>query len=293
MITVLINPKGGTAKGANAVENLQQLLAARLPQARVEVVPRGDQLIDRARAACADGAEIVAAAGGDGTLSAVSQALIGSDVRLGVLPFGTRNHFALDVGVPLDLEQAVDLLASGTARRIDVGAVNDAYFINNASIGLYPQLVYLRDQGTWPPSKMLRTYTTVFKLALVAKPIPHQLQAAHLNMQRMVWMIFVGNNSYNMGIYDTGRRAALDTGQVEIVAVPARSRWTLWRLIMNAVEGHTRPRYVQRIATERADVLLPVEINNADVALDGEIRRMDGPLVIRSVPQSLWVVASQ
>src|SRR6476620_1140710 len=132
MITVLINPKGGTAKGANAVENLQQLLAARLPQARVEVVPRGDQLTDRARAACADGSEIVAAAGGDGTLSAVSQALVGSDVRLGVLPFGTRNHFALDVGVPLDLGQAVDLLASGTARRIDVGAVNDSYFINNA-----------------------------------------------------------------------------------------------------------------------------------------------------------------
>jgi diacylglycerol kinase family enzyme len=96
-----------------------------------------------------------------------------------------------------------------------------------------------------------------------------------------------------MGIYDTGRRAALDTGQVEIVAVPARSRWTLVRLIMNAVRGHTRPRYVQRIATERADVQLPAEINNCDVALDGEIRRMDGPLVIRSVQQSLWVVASQ
>jgi diacylglycerol kinase family enzyme len=293
MITVLINPKGGTAQGANAVENLQQLLAARLPQARVEIVPRGDQLTDRARAACSDGAEVVAAAGGDGTLSAVSQALVGSDVRLGVLPFGTRNHFALDAGVPLDLGQAVDLLASGTARRIDVGAVNDAYFINNASIGLYPQLVDLRDQGTWPPSKMLRTYTTVFKLALVAKPIPLQLQCSELHMKEFVWMIFVGNNSYNMGIYDTGRRAALDTGKVEIVAVPARSRWTLWRLIMNAVRGHTRPRYVQRIESERADVLLPVEINNCDVALDGEIRRMDGPLVIRSVPQSLWVVASQ
>jgi len=114
MITVLINPKVGTARGTNAVADLEQLLAARLPQACVEVVPHGDQLTERARVAYRAGAEIVAAAGGDGTLSAVAQALVGSDVRLGVLPFGTRNHFARDIGVPLDLGQAVDLLANGT-----------------------------------------------------------------------------------------------------------------------------------------------------------------------------------
>ena len=292
MITVLINPKGGTAQAANAVENLQQLLAARLPEARVEVVPRGDQLTERARAACQAGAAVVAAAGGDGTLSAVAQALVGSDVRLGVLPFGTRNHFALDVGVPLDLAQAVDLLASGTARRIDVGAVNDAYFINNASIGLYPQLVDLRDQGTWPPSKMLRTYTTAIRLAFVAKPIPVQLHSSDLHMKEFIWIIFVGNNSYNLGLNDPGRRTALDTGQVEILAVPARSRWTLARLILTAARGHVRPRYVQRIQSQRADIQLPVEIGACEVALDGEIRQMEGSLVIRSVSQSLWVVSA-
>jgi diacylglycerol kinase family enzyme len=293
MIVVLINPKGGTAQGKNAVADLLQLLAARLPKASVEVVPHGDQLIERARAAYRAGAEVVAAAGGDGTLSAVAQALVGSDVRLGVIPIGTRNHFALDVGVPLDLGQAVDLLASGTARQIDVGAVNDAYFINNASVGLYPQLVDLRDQGTWPPSKMLRTYTTVFRLAFVAKPIPVQLECSDLRMKEFVWLIFVGNNSYNLGLYDSGRRIALDTGQIELVAVPARSRWTLARLILNAARGHVRPRYVQRIESERADVQVPVEIGASEVALDGEIRQMEGSLIIRSVPQSLWVIAPQ
>ncbi|HET9222432.1 MAG TPA: diacylglycerol kinase family protein, partial [Roseiflexaceae bacterium] len=72
MITVLINPKGGTAQAKDAVANLQQLLAERLPQALVEVVPHGSQLTERARAACQAGAEVVAGAGGDGTLSAVS-----------------------------------------------------------------------------------------------------------------------------------------------------------------------------------------------------------------------------
>jgi diacylglycerol kinase family enzyme len=233
----------------------------------------------------------VAAAGGDGTLSAVAQALVGSDVRLGVIPFGTRNHFALDVGVPLDLEQAVDLLGKGTARQIDVGAVNDSYFINNASVGLYPELVDVRDHGTWPPSKALRTYTSVFKLVFVAKPIPIRLTSTDLEMKEFIWLVFVGNNSYNMGLYDTGRRTVLDSGQIDMVVVPARSRWTLLRLILNAVQGHTRPRYVQHIETERADLQLPVEVAACEVALDGEIRRVEGTVTFRSIPKALWVVA--
>jgi diacylglycerol kinase family enzyme len=291
MITVLINPKGGTALGKDAVENLQQLLAARLPQAHVEVVPHGDQLTPRARAASSAGAEVVAAAGGDGTLSAVAQALVGSDVRLGVIPFGTRNHFALDAGVPLDLGQAVDLLASGTARQIDVGAVNDAYFINNASVGLYPELVDLRDRGAWPARKRLRTYTSAFRLAFVAKPIPVLLHSSELEMKEFVWVIFVGNNRYNLGLSDPGRRAALDAGRIEVVVVPARSRWTLARMLLNATEGHVRPRYVQRIQSERADIQLPLEVGACEVAMDGEVRQLEGTLTIRSVPKSLWVIA--
>jgi diacylglycerol kinase family enzyme len=291
MIAVLINPKGGTAKAKDAVANLQQLLAARLPQATVEVVPRGDQLTARARAAYDAGATVVAAAGGDGTLSAVAQALVGTDVRLGVIPFGTRNHFALDVGVPLDLEQAVDLLGKGTARQIDVGAVNDAYFINNASVGLYPELVDVRDHGTWPPSKALRTYTSVFKLVFVAKPIPIRLTSADLEMKEFIWLVFVGNNSYNMGLYDTGRRTVLDSGQIDMVVVPARSRWTLLRLILNAVQGHTRPRYVQHVETQRADLQLPAEVAACEVAMDGEIRKVEGTVTFRSIPKALWVVA--
>src|SRR5262249_49320877 len=118
MMTVLINPGAGTAQGQNAVSGLQHLLAECLPQATVEVVARGGDLTERARAACVAGARVVVAAGGDGTLCAVAQALVGADVRLGVLPFGTRNHFARDVGVPVDLKQAAALLRTDIVRRI-------------------------------------------------------------------------------------------------------------------------------------------------------------------------------
>lgn len=291
MITVLINPKGGTAQGEHAVADLQQLLAARLPQARVEIVPRGDQLTERARAACHAGAEVVAAAGGDGTLSAVAQALVGGDVRLGVLPFGTRNHFALDARVPLDLLEAVDLLASGTARPIDVGSVNGKYFINNASVGIYTDLVDLREQAILPLSKKARTYVAALRLASEAKPIPVRFHCSDLHMQGYVWLIFVGNNSYNLGLYDAGRRSALDIGQIDVVVVPARSRQELVQMALHARQGNLPEEYVKRIASDQADVQLPAEAPRCEVALDGEILKMEGTLTFRSVPKSLWVIA--
>src|SRR5262245_41207879 len=99
---IFINAAGGSAQSGGAVDRLRELLTARLPQASVVVLPSGDQLTQRARAAVDAGARVVAVAGGDGSLNAVAQALVGTDTRLGVLPFGTRNHFARDIGVPID-----------------------------------------------------------------------------------------------------------------------------------------------------------------------------------------------
>jgi diacylglycerol kinase family enzyme len=138
---------------------------------------------------------------------------------------------------------------------------------------------------------MQRTFVAAWKLVFAATPIPIQMQSSELEMKEFVWMIFVGNNSYNMGPHDTGRRAVLDSGKIEMVVVPARSRWTLARLILNAVQGQVRPRYVQHIQSERADIQVPVEVGASEVALDGEVLRFEGSLVIRSMPKSLWVVA--
>jgi len=145
-MTVLINPRSGATHRRNAVSGLQQLLATQLPWATVEVLEPGSDPTDRTRAAIATGARVVVAAGGDGTVSAVAQALVGTPVALGVLPFGTLNHFAQAVGVSRHLPSAVGQLAISPVRCVDVGAVNDRFFVNNASIGLYPELVRLRAQ---------------------------------------------------------------------------------------------------------------------------------------------------
>jgi len=110
-------------------------------------------------------------------------------------------------------------------------------------------------------------------------------------MKEFVWLVFVGNNSYNLALCEPSRRTVLDTGQIDLVAVPAHSRWTLARLILNAVRGHVRPRYIQHVESGRADVQLPIEVGACEVALDGEVRQLKGTLTFRSVPKALWVIA--
>ena len=84
--------------------------------------------------------------GGDGTVAAVAAGLVGSEVPFGVLPAGTLNHFAKDLGLPLELEAAARMLLSGHVIRVDLGEVNGRIFVNNSSVGFYPQIVRERER---------------------------------------------------------------------------------------------------------------------------------------------------
>src|SRR4029453_12799071 len=138
-ITVLLNPRAGTQDDA-AVERVTEgfrRAGACDPDIRIVQGP----LVRRAASeALAGGSTIVVAGGGDGTLSSVASAIVESEAALGILPLGTLNHFAKDVGVPLDLDEAIRAVAGGRIVRVDVGDVNGRWFINNASVGSEPSL---------------------------------------------------------------------------------------------------------------------------------------------------------
>src|SRR5688572_1371211 len=108
--------------------------------------PSGDQdIVSVAREAAEGNEQIIVAAGGDGTISAVASELSGTDKILGVLPIGTLNHFAKDLGIPLDLPAAVQTIKEGHTAGVDTGEVNGLVFINNSSLGIYPQIVSRRE----------------------------------------------------------------------------------------------------------------------------------------------------
>ncbi|MEO5735178.1 MAG: diacylglycerol kinase family protein [Rubrivivax sp.] len=98
----------------------------------------GGEIAVKVTQAISQRADVIVAGGGDGTVSAVAAALTGGDIALGVLPLGTLNHFAKDLGLPLTLDEAVRQIAAGQTTRVDVGGVNGRVFVTNSSLGLYP-----------------------------------------------------------------------------------------------------------------------------------------------------------
>src|SRR3954447_8883537 len=144
-VSVLLN-RGGGAVAADP--KIADKVAAALTKAGIAPdvqLIAGDTCEVRCKALAERGDALVIVGGGDGTISAAASALIGTKTRLGILPLGTLNHFARDLGIPTDLNEAAKLIAGGKQRRVDVAEMNDRIFINNSAIGLYPLMVIDRD----------------------------------------------------------------------------------------------------------------------------------------------------
>ncbi len=138
---VVCNPRAGIGSAAQQRSVLSRSLAVlRGPLDFVDIAAEGrlERALDRRDPG---GDRVVVAAGGDGTVRSVVSAAVASGRALGALPIGTRNHFARDAGVPLDLTAAIETLDTGREIRVDTGEVAGHLFLNNASLGLYPHFV--------------------------------------------------------------------------------------------------------------------------------------------------------
>jgi diacylglycerol kinase family enzyme len=257
----------------------------------IEVCARPKTLTQIVRQAIASGADVIAAGGGDGTISTVANQLVGTGVALGVLPLGTLNHFAKDSGIPLDLRDAVEVVCRGAIKRVDVGEVNGFYFINNSSLGVYPEMARVRER--WRP--MLGKW-----LALVVGAIAMLRRFPALNLsldidgwrlRRRVPMLFVGNNAYSVEWPDLGERERLDEGCLSLWLVREASRLALLRSAFSLLLG--RLHLAPEIEASRVESLTVNprrrRLRRFRVAIDGEVIKLRPPLRYRIRPQSLNV----
>ncbi len=144
-IAIVLNTATGAGKKPDVDRRLVEIFDALGIRALVHAVP-GREIAELVAESLRDGCTTIVAAGGDGTVNGVASALVGTETPLGVLPLGTLNHFAKDLRIPLDLEEAARTVAAGVIRKIDVGEVNGKYFVNNSSIGMYPSVVRGRER---------------------------------------------------------------------------------------------------------------------------------------------------
>jgi diacylglycerol kinase family enzyme len=244
-----------------------------------------------AREAAGKDPDAVVAVGGDGTVSAVAGALVGRNLPLGILPTGTLNHFAKDLKLPLDIHAAARVIASGRTRQVDVGQVNNRYFINNSSIGLYPQLVWHRDQQL---QRLVRGKWIAMAMALV--PVFHRYPVLNINvladdrpLSRNTPFVFVGNNLYDMRLLSLGGRLRLDGGVLGLYVANRSGRLALLQLMLRAAIG--------RLEQTQDFEILPAKYLRIDtrkhalrVALDGELHVLTPPLEYRILPRALKVI---
>jgi diacylglycerol kinase family enzyme len=293
-ITVIVNARAGAAMGEPQIATrIADCFRSAGCQPRMVSLADGDDP-ERAARDASRHAAIVVAAGGDGTVSSVAAALVGTDTVLGVLPIGTLNHFAKDLHIPLDLAAAVAVIVAGHIGAVDVGQVNDAIFVNNSSIGIYPSIVdareALRNQGRRKWAAMaLATVRVLWRYRGVTVSID-------VDGRRRTWrtpFVFVGNNEYEVDGIRMGERGRLDEGKLFAYLAPRLHAYQLPLLFAKALVGRARqsgdfhivPAAELWIGTPRA--------RPQRVACDGEVRRMTAPLHYRVRAAALRVVLPQ
>lgn len=291
----LINKGAGAAARSGDIETLvRDGFAKRGIDADVKLVA-GHQIGESAQGFVSESPKsgdqsVLVVGGGDGTLGSAASALAGTKVALGVLPLGTLNHFAKDLGLPIELDAALDAIAANKPVAVDVAEVNGRVFLNNSSIGIYPFFVAKRSA-----EQKLRG---LGKLAAIGPALAKTVRsaswqavhiAAHGNRKRLLTpCVFVGNNFYD--IADFGRRKSLSSQELCVYVVKQQSWFGLALLPFKIASGlidstrdvETYRTKTLQITSHRAAML---------VSLDGEAISMNMPLNFRIRPAALQVLS--
>ena len=289
-IPVILNCRAGSSAAEQTIDRVAEL--CRDAGLDVELILAGEDVdvaMTAQRAAAAKPPMIVAG-GGDGTINAVASALVGTGTTLGVLPLGTLNHFARDLGIPTDLEGAVRTLASGRDATIDAAEVNGRIFINNSSIGLYPKLVHHREQQQMRLGR--GKWTALFWSTLfMFRHYPLLRVNVEVDGQTLVCrtpLVFVGNNEYQMTGLNIGVRERIDSGLLSLYIPRLEGRWALVRVAVRALFNRL-VRADDFVAVRARELAIDTKRRRLRVATDGEVNVATTPLLYRIHPGALKV----
>jgi diacylglycerol kinase family enzyme len=291
---VLLNTGAGTLTGNDL--NLDRLEGLLHDYGIVaEILSASDSTIaEQIRRAAQGYPDLVIAGGGDGTISAVASALASTGIHLGVLPLGTLNHFAKDLQIPLNLQEAVELIAKGQVRPVDMGEVNGHYFINNSSLGIYPRLVRNREEQRLQlgigkcPALLIAVFLVFRRLS----DFRVEIISGKVDVIRRTPFVFVGNNLYDLSLFTIRNRASLNRGVLSVYIGNRGGRLELLRLMLRAITG-TLNQAQDFLSLTLTECLIRTRPKRITVAIDGEIIKMSTPLHYRIHPGALKVFAPE
>ena len=255
-VVILVNPRSGSGRGGR----LGEAVRSALPAADIVTLQPGADVPSEFREA-ARRAEVLGVCGGDGTVGAAAQVAIEAALPLLVLPGGTFNHFAADLGIDR-MTDALAALRRGTAVRIDVGLAGERLFLNTSSLGSYPAFVAIRERWEGRVGKPAAAVIALWFAVRQQRP----LRLVVDGHEHDVAMMFIGNGRYQPQGFAPSWRPRLDDGRLDLRMVTVAGRAPLLRLALSILTG--------RLGYSR----LYIEDDPVDV----HITRPDGPGLLAS-----------
>ncbi len=289
---ILLNVRSGSVEAAGITG---QTLSAALAERRLRAVVDADpdaSLGERVRRALETDADVIVAAGGDGTVTAVAEALIGTGKILGILPLGTANLLARDLHIPLEPAAWIDALETMVPRTIDVGTVNGRHFLHKVVIGVLPALAagreYIRGVGggavvgyvRFLGRRLARTRRIAVAVSIDGGP-PHA---------ERVQALAVASNAYDEGVGMFFSRSCLDAGKLTVYRLKHLTMTDMLRLTLRMVAGHWRDDEALTIEEART-VTIASKKRALKVMFDGEVETMKTPLEFGILPMALSILA--
>jgi diacylglycerol kinase family enzyme len=290
---LVLNSRAGTLAGGRQAPQRDEIVAL-LESAgvTVEAEARGDAPIDvRLRAAVAACPETIWVGGGDGTISAAAGLLAGTGVALGVLPLGTLNHFARDLAIPADWRDAIRALAHGAVGSVDVASVNGHTFINNCSLGSYPEAVRRRDalrrergHGKWPAMLLasLAVWRDLRRMRL-------RLATDRGTTELRTPFVLVSNNRYAGPVLKTSLRPSLTEHRLWCYTTREHRTGALLRLAWQALTRRLDQTDALQVLSG-AELRIESLAGGIPAAADGEVVSLAPPLQFRIHPGALTVL---
>lgn len=238
-VCVVMNRGSGRKKHAELRALLRERLAPACGSFQLRESRRGSDLPALARQVAGESHDLVIAAGGDGTQSAVAGALTGTDVVMGVLPGGTFNYFARDLGVGETIEDALDTILDARVEPVDVGDVNDLIFLNNVSLGAYPQILKTREgiYRRWGRSRVAAYWSVLVALRRLRRPMQLVARVDGQESRYTSALVFVARSAYQLDSFGLEGAAQIRRGEFAVLIAKAKKPLPLMRSALRMAMG--------------------------------------------------------
>ncbi|PZQ99505.1 MAG: diacylglycerol kinase [Cereibacter sphaeroides] len=290
-LALVLNAASGKKDALTTGRKIRDKLSPVVREFLVYPARKGSAIVRAAQQAVKDGADVVIALGGDGTQSAVAGVLAGSDRVMAVLPGGTFNYFARGLGVGDTLDAALETILNGQIGTVDIGEVNGRIFLNNASFGIYPEILERREAiyDRYGRSRAAAYWSVLLSLLDLRDPMHLALTVNGATRHFYTPLAFAARSPYQLEGLGLDGADAVRAGHFALFLAKGKSPGGLMSAAFRLAMGRTaRGQDFDLVISD--DLLIETSHPTRLVAFDGEKARLTGPFHLRMRPGALSII---